>query len=79
MADFFSADLVSKLMDYGLVALIGAILLIFVRVNVKKDQALKKSDNVQPIVSAQFQKPGNFDEITAAISAAVNEYRKNNQ
>lgn len=80
MAELFSQGWVSTLADIGLVFLFLAVFIIFVRQTTKKSSADKSSENVQAAGTVfHTQKPGNYAEITAAISAAVNEYRKNNK
>jgi hypothetical protein len=67
--------------DWGLVLVFFAVFVIFVKVNWKDTYAAaEKTDNAPAARTSSASPPGagTNAEITAVISAAINEYKKNN-
>jgi Na+-transporting methylmalonyl-CoA/oxaloacetate decarboxylase gamma subunit len=71
-------DWVAIIREWGLVLVFLTAFIIFLRQLLKSTAPANQSTNTQSAPAVQIQRSGNIDEITAAISAAVNEYRKNN-
>ena len=69
---------VLTLLGMGIVFSFLVIMIIAITLTGKAIHALGWDKNVQPAAGAAARKPGNDAAVTAAIGAAVNEYRKNN-
>jgi hypothetical protein len=75
-------DWVQIAKEWGLVLGFAAVFLILIRGMIKNSPPPSNLDSAQPAPRPAVQQPirqDNYAEITAAISAAVNEYRKTNK
>jgi oxaloacetate decarboxylase gamma subunit len=76
--DMLSQSGVLTLLGMGIVFSFLVILIISITLAGKIIHALGWDKDVQPATGSTVQKIGNSAEITAAIGAAVNQYKKNN-